>query len=50
MKKIVVFSGAGLDNEPPSNIPTFRDNKTGYWFNYEVNDVATAEAWKKIKD
>lgn len=45
MKKIVIFSGAGLSAE--SGIPTFRDNKNGLWENYDVEDVATPGGWKR---
>jgi NAD-dependent deacetylase len=38
-KKIVVFSGAGLDRE--SGILTFRDCKDGMWNNYKIDEVAT---------
>lgn len=44
-KKIVVFSGAGLDRE--SGILTFRDCKDGLWNNYKIEDVATPNGWKK---
>lgn len=43
-KKIVVFSGAGLDRE--SGILTFRDCKDGLWNNYKIEDVATPTGWK----
>ena len=44
-KKIVVFSGAGLDQE--SGIETFR-GKSGYWTdNYKIDEVATPQGWKK---
>lgn len=42
MKKIVVFSGAGMSAE--SGINTFRDTD-GLWENYKIEDVATPEAW-----
>lgn len=42
MKKIVVFSGAGMSAE--SGISTFRDSN-GLWENYDVRQVATPEAW-----
>lgn len=42
MKKIVVFSGAGMSAE--SGINTFRDSD-GLWENYKIEDVATPEAW-----
>lgn len=44
MKKIVIFTGAGISAE--SGIPTFRDVKDGLWYNYKVEEVATSEAWK----
>lgn len=44
-KKIVVFSGAGLDVE--SGIETFRDIKNGLWYNYNVDEVATIQGWNK---
>jgi len=44
MKKIVVFSGAGLDKE--SGISTFRDNN-GLWNNFKIDDVATLDGWRK---
>ncbi len=44
-KKIVVFSGAGLDRE--SGILTFRDCKNGMWNNYKIDEVATPQAWSK---
>lgn len=47
-KKIAIFSGAGLDAE--SGINTFRDTDNGYWYNYNVEDVATKEGWKKDKE
>lgn len=48
MKKIVVFSGAGLDKE--SGIETFRDSDNGLWYNYEVDKVSTAEALKNTPE
>lgn len=47
MKKLVVFSGAGLSAE--SGIPTFRDSN-GLWENHKVEDVATPEGWDKNQD
>ena len=41
MKKIVVFTGAGISAE--SGVATFRDNKDGLWYNYNVDEVATIE-------
>lgn len=43
-KKIVVFTGAGISAE--SGISTFRDSN-GLWENYNIEDVATPEAWHK---
>ncbi len=42
MNKIVVFTGAGISAE--SGIKTFRDSG-GLWEEYDINDVATPEAW-----
>ena len=44
MKKIVVFTGAGISAE--SGIQTFRDSG-GLWEKYDINEVATPEAWEK---
>ncbi len=44
MKKIIVFSGAGISAE--SGLSTFRDSD-GLWEKYKIEDVATPEAWKK---
>ncbi|MGN0092411.1 MAG: SIR2 family NAD-dependent protein deacylase [Alistipes sp.] len=41
MKKIVVFSGAGVSAD--SGIPTYR-SKDGLWANYRIEDVCTPEA------
>ena len=43
MKRIVVFSGAGMSAE--SGIKTFRDSN-GLWEEYNIEEVATPEAWK----
>ena len=43
-KKIVVFTGAGISAE--SGLKTFRDSG-GLWEEYNVEDVATPEAWEK---
>jgi NAD-dependent deacetylase len=43
-KKIIVFSGAGISAE--SGIQTFRDTG-GLWENYNIEDVATPEAWRR---
>lgn len=44
MKRIVFLTGAGISAE--SGIPTFRD-AAGMWENYSIEDVCTAEAWRK---
>lgn len=43
-KKLVVLSGAGISAE--SGLKTFRDTG-GLWENYDINEVATPEAWQK---
>ena len=47
-KKVVVFSGSGLDAD--SGVSTFRDIKDGLWYNYKVNDVATLDGWKRDRE
>ncbi|MEZ4921532.1 MAG: Sir2 family NAD-dependent protein deacetylase, partial [Crocinitomicaceae bacterium] len=42
--KLVVLSGAGISAE--SGLGTFRD-KGGLWDQYDINEVATPEAWEK---
>lgn len=44
--KLVVFTGAGISAE--SGIKTFRDNG-GLWEQYDINEVATPQAWEKNK-
>jgi NAD-dependent deacetylase len=44
-KKILIFSGAGVDKE--SGVETFRDTKDGLWNNYKIEDVATIDGWRK---
>ena len=43
-KRIVVLTGAGISAE--SGLGTFRD-KGGLWDEYDINEVATPEAWEK---
>jgi len=43
-KRIVVLTGAGISAE--SGLGTFRD-KGGLWDEYDINEVATPEAWHK---
>lgn len=44
MRKLVVFSGAGMSAE--SGINTFRDSD-GLWEKHRVEDVASPEAWAR---
>lgn len=44
MKKIVVLTGAGMSAE--SGISTFRDSG-GLWEKYNIDDVATPNAWQR---
>lgn len=44
MKKLVVLSGAGISQE--SGIKTFRESD-GLWEEYDVNEVATPQAWMR---
>lgn len=44
MKKIVILTGAGISAE--SGLKTFRDSD-GLWEGYNVEDVATPEAWRR---
>jgi NAD-dependent deacetylase len=43
-KNLVVLTGAGISAE--SGLKTFRDSD-GLWEGYDINEVATATAWKK---
>lgn len=47
MKKIVVFTGAGISAE--SGIKTFRDSG-GLWEQYNIEEIATPQAWAKDPD
>ncbi|WP_090558591.1 Sir2 family NAD-dependent protein deacetylase [Pedobacter hartonius] len=47
MKKLVVLTGAGISAE--SGLQTFRD-KGGLWEGYNIEDVATPEAWQRNPD
>ena len=46
-QKIVVFTGAGISAE--SGIRTFRDSDS-LWEEYNINEVATHEAWFKNRE
>ena len=43
-KRLVVLTGAGISAE--SGLKTFRDSD-GLWEGYDINEVATATAWKR---
>jgi NAD-dependent deacetylase len=45
-KRLVVLTGAGISAE--SGLKTFRDSD-GLWEGYDINEVATATAWRKNK-
>jgi NAD-dependent deacetylase len=47
MKNLVILTGAGMSSE--SGIRTFRDSG-GLWEEYNVQDVATPEAWNRNMD
>lgn len=47
MKKVVILTGAGISAE--SGLKTFRDSD-GLWEGYNIEDVATPEAWDKNPD
>ena len=42
---LVVFTGAGISAE--SGIPTFRDALSGLWKNFNANELASVEAYKR---
>jgi NAD-dependent deacetylase len=44
MKRLVILTGAGMSQE--SGIRTFRD-MDGLWEEYDIEDVATPEAWRR---
>lgn len=44
-KKIVFFSGAGISAE--SGVPTFRDDLSGLWAQYDPMQLATPEAFRR---
>jgi NAD-dependent deacetylase len=43
--RVVVFTGAGVSAE--SGIPTFRDQQTGLWENFDAADLATPSAFAR---
>ena len=46
-KKILVFTGAGISAE--SGIKTFRDSQSGLWYNFDIEEVASIDGWRKDK-
>ncbi|RYU92399.1 NAD-dependent deacylase [Mucilaginibacter terrigena] len=44
MKRVIVLTGAGISAE--SGLKTFRDSD-GLWEGYNIEDVATPEAWER---
>jgi NAD-dependent deacetylase len=46
--RIVVLSGAGISTE--SGVPTFRDNETGFWSEYDPQELASVEGWLRNPD
>ncbi len=47
MKRLVILTGAGMSSE--SGIRTFRDSG-GLWEEFDVEEVATPQAWAKNRD
>jgi NAD-dependent deacetylase len=43
--RIVVFSGAGMSAD--SGIPTFRSGRNGLWGEFDPQQLATPEAWRR---
>jgi len=46
--RIVVFSGAGMSAD--SGIPTFRSGSNGLWQEFDPQDLATPQAWRRDKE
>ena len=44
-KKVAVLTGAGVSAE--SGVPTFRDAQTGFWANFNAEDLATPRAFRR---
>lgn len=47
MRKVIIFSGAGLSVE--SGISTYRE-KDGLWENYKIEEICDITTWKKNKE
>lgn len=43
--RIAVLSGAGISAE--SGVPTFRDDKTGFWAKYDPYELSSTEGWQR---
>ena len=46
--RIVVLSGAGISTE--SGVPTFRDSETGFWSEYDPQELASVDGWMRNPD
>src|SRR5690606_31403572 len=46
-ERIVVFSGAGLSED--SGSPTFRSGSNGLWSEFDPQELATPQAWRRDK-
>ncbi len=46
--RIVVFSGAGMSAD--SGIPTFRSGESSLWQQFDVESLATPQAWRNDKE
>jgi NAD-dependent deacetylase len=44
-RRVAVLTGAGVSAE--SGVPTFRDAQTGLWARYDLEDLATPEAFQR---
>ncbi|MFA7505614.1 MAG: NAD-dependent deacylase [Burkholderiaceae bacterium] len=47
-ERIVVFSGAGMSED--SGIPTFRSGSNGLWSEFDPQELATPEAWRRDRE
>lgn len=46
-ERIAIFSGAGMSAD--SGIPTFRSGHNGLWHEFDPQDLATPDAWRRDK-
>ena len=47
-ERIVVFSGAGMSAD--SGIPTFRSGSNGLWGEFDPQQLATPDAWRRDRE